>query len=272
MLILPVVDLMGGQVVRGIAGRRAEYRPVAGVLAADARPATVARAFVEQLGLRAAYVADLDSSGGEPDWNAYEAIAGCGLDLWVDAGVSDVSRAGRLAEFAAAGRPLARIIVGLESLPHFDSLRDLVGAIGADRAVFSLDLNAGEPLLSEQCRQASGGRQAPGAIESTAIANRWANAPRSPVDIAAFAVSCGVRSTIVLDLARVGVGQGISTNDLCRRIHSRFPDLDLISGGGVRDRADLRALADCGCRAALVASALHDGKLSASDLAHAAAW
>lgn len=255
MLVLPVVDLMGGQVVRGIAGRRAEYRPVEGVLAGDARPATVARAFAEQLGLRAAYVADLDAiAGGEPDWDAYAVIAACGLELWVDAGAADIYRARKLAEFSAAGRPLARIIVGLESLTKLDPLPDLIGAVGSDRFVFSLDLKDGRPIFLDRRQQASKDTDA------------------SPLDIARFAVRGGVRSMIVLDLARVGVGQGLGTNDLCRDLHARFPDLELISGGGVRDLADLRALADCGCRAALVASALHDGRLTVADFTVAQGW
>jgi len=43
----------------------------------------------------------------------------------------------------------------------------------------------------------------------------------------------------------------------------------LIAGGGVRGLADLTALARAGCNAALVASALHDGKLLPEDLLRA---
>jgi phosphoribosylformimino-5-aminoimidazole carboxamide ribotide isomerase len=42
--------------------------------------------------------------------------------------------------------------------------------------------------------------------------------------------------------------------------------MELTSGGGVRGRDDLAALADAGCDAALVASALHDGQLTVSDI------
>ena len=60
--IIPVIDLKGGQVVRGVAGRRGEYRAVQSRMVQDARPKTVARAFATQFGFRQGYVADLDAS------------------------------------------------------------------------------------------------------------------------------------------------------------------------------------------------------------------
>jgi phosphoribosylformimino-5-aminoimidazole carboxamide ribotide isomerase len=40
----------------------------------------------------------------------------------------------------------------------------------------------------------------------------------------------------------------------------------LVAGGGVRGADDLARLADAGCDGALVATALHDGRLSAADV------
>ena len=76
-----------------------------------------------------------------------------------------------------------------------------------------------------------------------------------------FAHAPGQRLEVV-DLAGVGVGQGVPTLDLCRRLRAAYPKLELISGGGVRGVDDLKALRDAGCDAALVASALHDGRLT----------
>jgi phosphoribosylformimino-5-aminoimidazole carboxamide ribotide isomerase len=60
------------------------------------------------------------------------------------------------------------------------------------------------------------------------------------------------------------MGQGISTIDLCRMIAADFRGR-LIAGGGVRGIDDLQALTNAGCQAALVASALHDGRLTHDD-------
>ena len=76
----------------------------------------------------------------------------------------------------------------------------------------------------------------------------------------------GVRRLLVLDLARVGLGGGIGTRDLCARLCSAFPKVEVSAGGGVRHRGDLEELRACGVGAALVASALHDGRLTRADL------
>jgi phosphoribosylformimino-5-aminoimidazole carboxamide ribotide isomerase len=78
-------------------------------------------------------------------------------------------------------------------------------------------------------------------------------------------LALGVRRLLVLDLARVGVARGPGTEGLCARLAGQ-PGVEVSAGGGVRGRADLERLAGCGVRAALVASALHDGALSRADL------
>jgi phosphoribosylformimino-5-aminoimidazole carboxamide ribotide isomerase len=236
--VLPVLDLLGGQVVRGIAGRREEYRPIVSRLCADARPASVARALVEQFRFAEAYVADLDAiAGRDPDWASYEAIADCGLRLWVDAGLTGVERA-RAFVRPEAVRFIARVIVGLESLARREALAELLTLIGRERLVFSLDLRHGRPITR---------------------VSEWRD--RDPVEIARDVFDFGVRSMVVLDLARVGVGAGVGTEALARSLRTMQPAVELIGGGGVRGADDLRSLAAAGYDAALVASALHDGRV-----------
>lgn len=250
MHVIAVLDLQGGVVVRGIAGERHAYRPIESRLTRETSPAAVARALREALPLSDFYVADLDAiAGAEPHFTAYENIAKLGVRLWVDAGAGEAERCRRLAEFRGDNRSLDRIVVGLESLGSTTSLHETIEAVGAERAVFSLDLKAGRPL----CRDSAWGEAGAEAI-------------------AAAAVEAGFRRMIVLDLARVGMGQGVGGADLCRSLHRRFPELELISGGGVRNLDDLRELAASGCSAALVASALHDGRLSAEDMEAAEAF
>lgn len=70
-----------------------------------------------------------------------------------------------------------------------------------------------------------------------------------------------VASLIVLDIARVGTGQGSGTVDTIREIRRLAPRVELIAGGGVKNRDDLHRLEEAGADAVLVASALHDGSL-----------
>src|SRR5947209_19220272 len=88
MRIIPVLDVMGGVVVRGVGGRRREYRPVVSRLTTSCFALTVARAFAEHFGLAELYLADLDAIGGaRPPWDTYAALHAAGFRLWVDAGV-----------------------------------------------------------------------------------------------------------------------------------------------------------------------------------------
>ena len=51
MLAIPVLDVLNGVIVRGVGGRRNEYRPVESVLTQSARPLDVAQAFRDRLSL-----------------------------------------------------------------------------------------------------------------------------------------------------------------------------------------------------------------------------
>jgi len=233
--ILPVLDLMAGHVVRGIAGRRHEYRPLAPVC----DPLAVARSFRERFGLSVLYLADLDAIAGHPPaLSLFQALQDDGFSLWVDAGLKHGKDAEPLLQ---AG--VERVIAGLETLAGPDELAEAVRTCGPERLVFSLDLRAGVSLASQM----------------------WGDG--DPLAIVGRAVDVGVRSAIVLDLTRVGVGQGPGTDALLTACRQRWPDIELTAGGGVRGLDDLRRLADLGVDHVLVASALHDGKLTPADLA-----
>ena len=275
MQVIPVLDIKNRLVVRGIAGEREKYQPIQSKLVESAKPQDVARALVSLLGADTAYVADLDAiEKGKFNPRIYEQLSKAGLRLWLDAGVGDAEQLELVLEQCGGLAP--DIVVGLESLHSATALRELVRIIGREACLFSLDLKHGQPLTK---------------IEA------WRSF--TPGQIAEEALAAGVRRFIVLDLADVGVGAGTSTLDFCRTFaddhaqrgraeFSRFttmkdgksnpaktpPDpfsagIELIAGGGVRNFEDLECLADAGCSAALVASALHDGRLGKEDIERA---
>jgi len=237
--ILPVLDLLEGVVVRAIGGIRGNYRPVVSQLVSEPSALAVAGAFRTELGLNALYLADLDAIlHRHPNLDAYGALRDDRFELMIDAGVrsSDDARAVLVAGATAA-------VVGLETIPGPELIAELRRGVGSEHFVFSLDLRAGVPM----------GELAPWGTED-------------PFEIAARSIDLGVRRMIVLDLAGVGAGSGVSTHALCLRIRESFPDLELITGGGVRRIGDLQRLADAGIDGALVASALHDGQITRHDL------
>jgi phosphoribosylformimino-5-aminoimidazole carboxamide ribotide isomerase len=67
-------------------------------------------------------------------------------------------------------------------------------------------------------------------------------------------------TVIVMTLARVGTGTGPDLERL-KAVRARAPDRRVVAAGGVRDMADVAALAAIGIAGALVATALHDGRI-----------
>jgi len=239
MRILPVLDLKTGLIVRGIAGRRDKYRPVVSGISSSAEPRQVAEAFRDQFGLNNLYLADLDAiAGSAPALSLYVELIQRGFHLWVDAGIQQPGMTAPLVEAGVEG-----IVVGLETIAGPEALAAVCRDLGK-RVVFSLDLKAGKPL---------------GNLHAWEKQDAWS--------IAAQAVAMGVQHLIVLDLARVGMDGGTGTEALCARLAESYPHVEIVAGGGVRDIADLHRLRQIGVGGVLVASALHDGRLSREDLA-----
>ncbi len=69
---------------------------------------------------------------------------------------------------------------------------------------------------------------------------------------------------IVLDLLRVGSGEGVNV-DFLKNVIAEV-GIDVYVGGGVRDINDLVELKNLGVSGALVATALHTGKISIDQL------
>jgi phosphoribosylformimino-5-aminoimidazole carboxamide ribotide isomerase len=231
--LLPVLDLLNGQIVRGVGGRRHEYRPIVSRWTDSAEPSTVARALHDAFGFAEFYLADLDAIAGRaPALECYERLRREGFELLVDAGVRT----------AADGRGLLAagltVVIGLETVQGPGVVAELLAVAGPERLVFSLDLKNGVPMGD---------------------LHRWSGC--GAVELAAEAVTLGVRRLLVLDLARVGSGGGVGSEDLCLRLKQTHPQIELLAGGGIGGIEDLVRLAACGVGRALVASALHDGRL-----------
>lgn len=230
--IVAVLDVLGGEVVHARRGQRERYSRIRSPLCASATPLDLARAIREQVGIESLYLADLDAiQGRRPLADAVlESLAGEGFHVTIDAGVSSVARARELRSAGAA-----RVVVALETLDRPESLEAVLGELGADVTVFSLDLQEGVAL--------GGPRD-------------WTGL--DPLEIAARAVESGVTHMIVLDLAAVGSQEGWPLAELCSRLHARHPGLELTSGGGLRGPGDLDELGRSGVSRALIATALHE--------------
>jgi phosphoribosylformimino-5-aminoimidazole carboxamide ribotide isomerase len=245
--------LLGGLAVHARAGARDRYAPVQNAAGWPIDPGnarTLAEIYTEVLGIPQIYAADLDGILHQrPRDDVTRGLASRSAPLWLDRGIRSVDDARR-----AIALGVSRVIVGLETLPSFDLLSDICAAVGGDRVAFSLDLRDGQPLLTGDARVDDEGR---------------VDDAKTPEEIANLAAISGANTVIVIDLARVGTGRGIDV-DLLRRIRSAVPGRSLVAGGGVRGWDDLVLIARAGCDAALVATALHTGTISAEQIAAAA--
>jgi phosphoribosylformimino-5-aminoimidazole carboxamide ribotide isomerase len=248
MQIIPVLDIAGGTAVHAQAGNRSQYAPLESQLTpgqvGDA--AAVLRAFHTELGIHQCYIADLDAIQGGPVQRTlirelaafHTGFAGA---LMVDAGTHLPEGALEVLSCGAS-----EVVVGLETLHAFSDLEAIVSVVGPSRVVFSLDLRLGNPVLHSAMHDARG-------------------ATPDPVGLAEQAVGTGVDSLLILDLGRIGTGCGVDLG-LLESLRLRLPAIKLLAGGGVLTRLDLQRMRDVGCDGALVASALHNGRLSAADL------
>lgn len=230
MKLVAVLDLMRGQAVHARRGERHAYQPVESRLGSGSDVPALARALLRLHPFHAIYIADLDAILGRGD--NLEVMTGVAAaipatPLWVDAGIAD----GRAVQALRAALPAATVVVGSESIVAAQWPNDLDTA--SCHFILSLDFKAGVF------------RGPPDLLQSPA---RWP------------------RRVLAMNLDRVGSGEGPDM-DLLAQLQARKPNAEVFAAGGVRCRGDLETLKAAGVAGALIASALHDGRLSAADLA-----
>jgi phosphoribosylformimino-5-aminoimidazole carboxamide ribotide isomerase len=234
--IIPVIDILNGVAVHAVRGRRKEYQPLKSIFCDSADPVAVASAF-KTCGFEELYVADLDAIMGKGEnFSALEKITEkTGLCLMVDAGISDLNQARQLFQ-----RKVSKIIIGTETLPNLDFVKEAIESFGSDKVIVSLDLKEGKVLSASESLQSM-----------------------SPLEFACKLEGVGVGELIVLDLARVGSGEGVDFALLKEILRSL--KIKVLVGGGVRDVADLVKLKELGVQGALIATALHSGKITVNE-------
>ena len=228
MDVIPVIDLKAGQVVHARRGERDRYAPIATPLARSSDPVDVARGLLAIHAFPALYVADLDALMGTGD--------------------------NRVA--------LTRLKA---AFPHLTLWVDS-GIAELEAAAAWLDGGQNRLVIASEAQR------------DTALARRLAHHPRAILSLdfrdATFLgppelledSSCWPAAVIVMTLARVGSGAGPDMPRVAA-IRDAASTRQVYAAGGVRDRADLVALQRAGIAGALVASCLHDGRLSGPEIA-----
>jgi len=258
--VIPVMDIMIGQVVWAKGGNRDAYRPLESRLTNSSQPLEVARAIFAQTGCDWLYVADIDSfAGANPSWPVFESLTEAGFNLLIDANWLLEQRIDEAIE-RFKGSDKVKLIISTETIQRSDQFSVFKKLIDAGiTPVFSLDMRGPEVIAKDP--------------EIGAL---------TPLELVHQAYQAGVRYLIQLDLTTVGQGAGedgksAEENGLddprCERlsliqeIADELPDIVLISGGGMRHDKDCQQILSSGCQHVLVASAIYDGKLTPDDIA-----
>ncbi len=240
MKVIPVIDILNGIVVHAVRGKRREYQPLQSILCKSIQPLEVSKAF-KTFGFSELYIADLDAiTRGSVNFQVFKRIAKeTGLKLMVDAGVADLETAEKLLDCG-----ISKVVIGTETLQSKSFVGEAVRLFGSERIIVSLDLKDGKVLVKfgfDDCKNA--------------------------MCLLREFKEMGVSGVIVLDLVRVGSGEGVNVVFLNKVLNAM--SINVYVGGGVRDINDLIELKKLGVSGVLVATALHSGKISIEELKQA---
>ena len=242
MKIIPVIDLMQGQVVHAKFGLRSQYQPIQSTLCNGSAPLIIVAALLELYPFQTLYIADLDAIlgvGHHAELIAQIAESFPQLTLWIDSGIRQVNARGlnQSKQYPSNLHQSNRIkpVVGSENIANLQDYRAISYACESQH-ILSLDYSATSAM---------------GISALHSSARFW------PDD------------TICMTLNAVGSTQGVDNERLSALIklnQARKKPSRLYAAGGVRDIDDIQQLNKLGITGVLIATALHSGKLSQADL------
>lgn len=238
MQIIPVIDILDGEVVHGIQGKRSEYKPIKSKIVSSSNPLDVARVFREVYDLKDLYVADLNS------------IMGTGQNFDIISKISKELKMDIILDFGIRCEKdldkeilddISGIIIATETLKSLEVIPRAIKKKGIENVIVSIDIKNGELLKS-------------------------INELENPEQAVRMFWEMEVRKFILLDLGKVGSmsGPGETIIKLIRNLGDLTPTI--ITGGGIRSIEDIKELERFNVSAVLIATALHQEKITKNDL------
>ena len=231
MQIIPVIDLKGGEAVHATGGKRAAYKPISTPLCSTSDPLAVLRAYLALYPFEQLYLADLDAIAGKGDNEAVAAQIETEypeIELWIDNGLCELDPC---RDWLARHRRM--LVIGSESQRDAGTIAAMARGKEKQSVALSLDFR-GKRFLG------------PPALNT--VTALWPD------------------RVVAMTLAKVGSDAGPDLerlSDTVRRAGGR----QVYAAGGVRHGEDLHRLASAGIAGALIASALHQGRLGRDELA-----
>ena len=230
--LIPAVDLLGEEAVRL---ERGDYQRVT---LREADPGTLVTRFVEA-GARLVHVVDLDGARSgrlRPELIGRLAAAAAPAEVQASGGIRSVADAEALLTAGAA-----RVVVGTAAFATEDAVARSAAALGA-ALVVAIDVREGR-VAARGWRDETG-LGVPEAVDRCAAA--------------------GVARLLCTAIERDGTLEGPDLALLREVVASGIP---VLAAGGVASEADVAAIEEAGCEAAIVGRALLEGRIPLSALA-----
>ena len=233
MEIIPVIDLLDRQVVHARHGKREHYRPIASSLCSSSEPLPIMDALLALYPFRRVYVADINAIQKHGNHTSIiKSWTGLypDLDIWLDNGITEENQ---LRQWQKTG---ISCIIGSENLASKNELIEILDH-NRQAVILSLDSNQSGQL---------------GPAELAEEAEYWPD------------------KVIVMTLSKVGSLLGPDFSYLQKILglsRKQSSHIQIYAAGGIRNMDDLLRLRELGISGALVATALHNGNITAEQIA-----
>ena len=237
MKIIPVIDILNGEVVHAKGGTRKLYQPLKSPLFSSSKSIKIIKK-LEQIGFSRVYIADLDSiMNNQTNYDLFDQIQSTSnVELIVDAGIINNDMILLLFK-----KNIEKVIIATETLSSVKFLKDAIKNFGNDRIILSLDM-ANKKIVNK-----------------INLRNE-----KKPVAFLKSLEIFGISQAIILDLDRVGSERGVDAVFI-KNIISKIK-LEVFIGGGIRSISDLILLNKLGVKGVLIGTALYSNKILVSEL------
>jgi len=234
MIIIPAIDLIGGQCVRLSKGDYSTKKVY------DSNPLEVAQRF-EDVGITHLHVVDLDGAKAGKLVNGDVLKSICTeTDLIVDfgGGVRSLETAQQVIELGAS-----QVTGGSIAVKNQSEFLSWIEELGGEHIILGADAKD----------------------RKIAISGWEEGSDHDIFEFIQFYHEKGLEYVISTDISRDGMLTGPSV-DLYKEIIAQFPDVKLIASGGIAEMDDIYQLKDIGCYGAITGKAIYEERISMEDL------
>jgi phosphoribosylformimino-5-aminoimidazole carboxamide ribotide isomerase len=230
MKIFPAVDILGGQCVQLVQGKRESATSYGD-------PLSCAMRWLDE-GAEALHIVNLDGAFGSSGKNAgliKDLISETGVEIELGGGIRSVQDAARWLETG-----VSRVIISTLATQEPASIRELADQFGSERVMAGVDARGGQIAV-----------------------HGWQETAGDYLAWAAKFEELGAGSLLYTNVDVEGLQQGVRFGPVKRLIgHVRIP---VVVAGGVSARSDIAGLRDAGAFGAVLGSALYSGKITLKD-------